>query len=104
MMEITPETFEAEVLRSDQSVVVEFWAPWCGPCHAVKPLLQEFSDTEKGRVKVTQVNAQEHPELANRFGVMALPTFLVFRGGRVAGQHIGSLGRRQLAELAGVTA
>lgn len=101
MTSVTPETFPSEVLKADQPVIVEFWAPWCGPCHAIKPVLEEFSETEKERVKVVQVNAQDHPMLANRYGIMALPTFLAFRAGIIAGQHVGSLNRERLSQLAG---
>jgi len=100
--DVTPENFEVEIVKAEKPVVVEFWAPWCGPCHTIKPLLQEFSETEKERVKVVQINAQDHPELANRFGIMAIPTFLAFRGGNITGQHVGTLNRDRLAQLAGI--
>lgn len=102
MTDATPETFDAEVLKADKPVVVEFWAPWCGPCHTMKPLLKEFSEAEEDRVKVTRINTQEYPELANRFGIMAIPTFLAFHGGSVTGQHVGTLDRAKLAQLAGI--
>lgn len=102
MTDVTPENFEVEVAKADKPVVVEFWAPWCGPCHTIKPLLQEFSETEKERVKVIQINAQDHPDLANRFGIMAIPTFLAFRDGVIMGQHVGTLDRGKLAQLAGI--
>lgn len=102
MTSVTPETFESEVVKAEKPVIVEFWAPWCGPCHTLKPLLQEFSETEKERVKVVLANAQDHPDLANRFGIMALPTFLAFRGGVITSQHVGSLKRERLAQLAGI--
>lgn len=101
MTDVTPATFEAEVLKADKAVLVEFWAPWCGPCHTMKPILKEFSETEKDRVKVALINAQDHPELANQFGIMAIPTFFVFRGGQVTAQHVGALNRGRLAQLAG---
>lgn len=102
MSDVTPATFDAEVVRADQPVLLEFWAPWCGPCHTMKPILQELSKAEKGRVKVVLINAQDHPDLANRFGIMAIPTFLVFRGGQVSAQHVGMLNRQQLARLVGL--
>ncbi len=103
MTDVTPASFEDEVVKADKPVVVEFWAPWCGPCHTMKPLLEEFSETEKDRAKIVLVNAQDHPDLANRFGIMALPTFLAFRGGSIAGQHVGTLDRQTLSQLAGIS-
>lgn len=102
MTDVTPATFEAEVLKADTPVLVEFWAPWCGPCRTMKPILKEFSETETDRVKVAFINAQDHPELANRFGVLAIPTFFVFRGGQVTAQHVGALSRDRLAQLVGL--
>lgn len=102
MTDVTPETFDAEVIKSDKPVVVEFWASWCGPCHTMKPLLKEFDEAEKARVKIALVNTQEHPDLANRFSILAIPTFLAFRAGAVTGQHVGTLDRAKLAQLAGI--
>lgn len=102
MTDVTPETFEAEVVKADKPVLLEFWAPWCGPCHTMKPILKELSETHGDKVKVALLNAQDHPEFANQYGVLAIPTFFVFRDGQVAGQHIGALSRDQIAKLAGV--
>jgi thioredoxin 1 len=104
MLDITPEMFDAEVLKADTPVLLEFWAPWCGICHTMKPLLQAFADGAKDRVKLVFLNAQEYPDVANQYGIMALPTFLVFRNGEVIGQHVGSLGEQDLVRLTGVTA
>lgn len=100
MLDITPATFDAEVLKSDAPVLLEFWAPWCGPCHTMKPILKELDETEKTRLKVALVNAQDHPELANQYSVLAIPTFFVFKGGQVVAQHIGAVNKQQLRKLA----
>ncbi len=103
LIDVTAGMFESEVLRSEKPVLVEFWAPWCGPCHTMKPILKEFSEAETARIKVVLINTQDHPELANRFGVMAIPTFLVFRDGNIAGQYVGAMNRDRLAQFAGIS-
>ncbi len=82
--------------------MVEFWAPWCGPCHTMKPILKELDETEGARLKVALVNAQDHPDLANKYSVLAIPTFFVFKAGQIAAHHIGALNRQQLRTLAGI--
>lgn len=100
VLDVTAASFEAEVLRSDRPTIVDFWAPWCGVCRTVRPLVDVFAEQEQERVKVVALDAQEFPDMANRFGVMALPTFLAFHQGEVIGQHVGSLSVHHLAALA----
>ena len=85
---ITKENFEAEVLNSDKSVLVDFWATWCGPCRMVSPVVDEIAD-ERSDVKVGKINVDEQPELAARFGIMSIPTLMVFKDGKVADQAVG---------------
>ena len=81
MVELTDDTFEQEVLRAETPVVVDFWAPWCGPCRAVEPLLRQLEDEHAGRVKFAKLDIDEHPRAASRYDVLSIPTVILFEGG-----------------------
>jgi thioredoxin 1 len=103
-IEINAANFEAEVLKSSEPVLVDFWAQWCGPCKMLAPVLDEIATEQAGRVKVAKVNAENNPELAARFGVQAIPTLLYFAGGQVRHQTIGLASKKAiLAKLAELT-
>ena len=86
---ITKDNFEAEVTGSDIPVLVDFWATWCGPCQMVAPIVAEIAAEYEGKVKVGKVNVDEQPELAIQFGVMSIPTLILFKNGEAADQIIG---------------
>lgn len=87
--EINEQQFEEEVLNSDKAVVVDFWAPWCGPCKMVAPVLEEI-DQERDDVDIVKVNIDDNPQTAARYGIMSIPTMLLFSQGAIAGQVVGA--------------
>ena len=95
---ITKENFDELVLNSGKPVLVDFWAPWCGPCRMVSPLVDEIAQ-EREDVAVGKVNVDEQPELAMQFGVMSIPTLLVFKGGELANKAVGARPKDELLEL-----
>lgn len=86
----TDATFEAEVMKSPLPVLVDFWAPWCGPCKAMNPILEEMEAEYAGKAKIVKVNVDENFDTAGKFNVMSIPTFLFVKDGKVAGSVIGA--------------
>lgn len=95
---ITKQNFQEEVLNSDKPVLVDFWAPWCGPCRMVVPLVEEIAE-ERSDIKVAKINVDEQPELAGQFQVMSIPTLMVFKNGKVTSQSMGAKPKNQILAM-----
>lgn len=99
-MEFTTANFQEEVLGSSEPVLVDFWAPWCGPCQVMKPIIEELAKKYEGKgIKIGKVNVDENNEISNQYGIMSIPTFIVFKDGQPADKAVGGMGREQLEAL-----
>jgi thioredoxin 1 len=87
--EVTDSNFDSEVLKADKPVLVDFWAPWCGPCRMVAPIVDELSQEYDGKVKFVKLNTDDNIRTASQYGIRSIPTLLVFKGGEPVGQIIG---------------
>lgn len=96
--EFSEANFEAEVLQSSQPVLVDFWAPWCGPCRMIAPMVEELAGEYSGSVKVGKVNIDEAQRLAQQYGVSSIPTLMVFKGGEVVNSFVGVQPKNRLQQ------
>jgi thioredoxin 1 len=101
---VTEQSFEQEVLQSETPVIVDFWAEWCGPCHAVSPILDRIVDERNGELKLVKVNIDEEQGLAMRFGVQSIPTIILFKAGQPAAAAIGAQPKPALEKALGLVA
>ncbi len=101
VIELTSQNFESEVLKSDVPVLVDFWAPWCGPCRMVSPIVDEIAEEVQGKAKVGKVNVDEQGDLAAQFGVMSIPTIMVFKNGEAVSTSVGAKPKAELLAMLG---
>src|ERR1044072_7010279 len=98
---VTTDTFDGEVLQSDTPVLVDFWGEWCGPCHAIAPVLDQIAE-ERGDLKVVKLNIDEEPAIAQRYGVMSIPTLILFKDGEPQAAAVGAMPKSMLEERLGL--
>ena len=96
---LTEATFENEVIKSDIPVLVDFWATWCGPCKMLAPIIEEIANEYEGKAKVAKVNVDEQSALAAKYGIMSIPTLILFKNGEIADKTVGLKTKEQIKEL-----
>jgi thioredoxin 1 len=94
---VTDASFDDDVIKSNEPVVVDFWAEWCGPCRVIAPALEEIATEMAGKVKITKLNVDENPEIARRYGIRSIPTLLMFRGGKQVATKLGAGPKSELS-------
>ncbi len=95
---VSDSTFDTEVLKASGPVVVDFWAEWCGPCKMIAPALDELSGAMDGKVKIVKLNVDENPATAQKYGIMSIPTLMIFKNGELASRQIGAAPKQKLEQ------
>ena len=98
VQQVTDASFETDVLKSDVPVLIDFWAPWCGPCKAIAPVVEELAKEYAGRLKVVKMNVDDNPQTPSRYGVRGIPNLILFKGGKVSDQIVGAVPKAQLVK------
>jgi len=98
-VELTEQDFDEKVLSSDQPVLVDFWAEWCGPCHMIAPAIEEVAAEYKGKVTVGKLNVDKHPGIAARYGIRSIPSILLFKDGQVSDQLVGAIPKAKITDM-----
>ena len=95
---VSDATFDSEVLKATEPVVVDFWAEWCGPCRMIAPALEEIAGTLNGKVKIGKLNVDENPQTAAKYGIQSIPTLMIFKAGQMASRQIGAAPKLKLEQ------
>ncbi|MFG1401137.1 thioredoxin [Xanthobacter sp. V2C-8] len=95
---VTDQNFETDVLKSGAPVIVDFWAEWCGPCRMVAPILEEVSGELGEKVRIVKLNVDENPQTASKYGIMSIPTLLMFKDGKIASRQVGAAPKAKLVQ------
>ena len=98
-VDVTDKEFEEKVLNSDSPVLVDFWAAWCGPCKMAEPVLEELSEEYKDKVKIAKLNVDENAQTTQKYGIMSIPTTVLFKGGEEVGRQVGFAGKQAFEDL-----
>ena len=96
--EISDQSFESEVLKSPVPVLIDFWAPWCAPCRAIAPVVEELAKEYEGKIKVVKLNVDDNPQTPQRYGVRGIPNLILFQGGNVRDQIVGAVPKKRLVD------
>ncbi|OPZ75003.1 MAG: Thioredoxin-1 [Verrucomicrobia bacterium ADurb.Bin474] len=102
IIDLSADSFDSAIAEKGLPVLVDFWAPWCGPCKMIAPILEELATEAKGKIKICKVNVDNNSQLANRFQIRAIPTLLLFRDGKVETQIVGMTSKEDLKKKAGI--
>jgi thioredoxin 1 len=95
---VSDASFDSDVLKSNEPVLVDFWAEWCGPCRMVAPVLEEVAGELQGKLKIVKLNVDENPQTASKYGIMSIPTLMIFKNGELASRQVGAAPKQKLVQ------